>query len=82
MKSIQPASRPTGWASPKNLAYYSIICAVGALLLLPIPFMVLGLVFGILAIRRGEARLGAVGLVLSIPLGLLGWVAAGNRFSA
>ena len=65
------ASKSTGVTSAKNLAYFSIICAVGALLILPIPLMVLGSVFGILAIRKGEVRLGAVGLVLSILFGIL-----------
>ena len=55
-------------------ARYSIICAVGAFLILPIPLMVLGPVFGVLAIRRGEVRLGAIGLASSILFGIVGVV--------
>ncbi|MGD0477653.1 MAG: hypothetical protein ABSB29_05745 [Nitrososphaerales archaeon] len=48
--------------SPRNLAYYSIICSVVALLAIPLPLLVLASVFGVLAIVRGEVRLGAIGL--------------------
>jgi hypothetical protein len=36
--------------------------------------MVLGPVFGVLAIRRGEVRLGAIGLASSILFGIVGVV--------
>jgi len=39
---------------------------------LPFPLGVLGTVLGILAIRRGEVRLGSIGLLLSILFGLIG----------
>jgi hypothetical protein len=44
--------------------------------------MLLGSVFGILAIRRGEAKLGAVGVALSILLGIISWAAAVHMVSA
>jgi len=56
------ATKSTGVTSPKNLAYYSIICGVVAILVWPLPLMVLASVFGVLAIARGEVRLGAIGL--------------------
>lgn len=34
--------------------------------------MILGVVFGALAIQRGETGLGAVGVILSILLGIVG----------
>ena len=75
MKSIQPAPKPNGWRSPRNLARYSIICAAGTLIS-PIPLMLLGSVLGVLAVKRGEVKLGAVGLALSILLGITSWAAA------
>jgi hypothetical protein len=57
--------------SPRNLAYYSIICGVVSLVVLAFPLGVIGSVLGILAIRRGEARLGSIGLLLSIIFGIV-----------
>jgi hypothetical protein len=57
--------------SPKNLAYYSIICGVGALLVIPFPLGVIGSVLGVLAMRRGEVRLGSIGLLLSVIFGIV-----------
>jgi hypothetical protein len=64
--------KSTGVTSAKNLAYYSIICGVVALLAFPFPLGILGSVFGVLAIRRGEVRLGSIGLLLSIIFGIIG----------
>ncbi|MGD0319772.1 MAG: zinc ribbon domain-containing protein [Nitrososphaerales archaeon] len=61
-QSAPSPSKSTGAFSPRNLAYYSIICGLAALLLIPIPMMVLASVFGVLAIVKGEVKLGAIGL--------------------
>ncbi len=67
------AVKRTGFGSPRNLAIYSLICAVAALLILPAPLLVLGVVLGFFAMRRGERTLGRLGIILSIVLGLIGW---------
>ncbi len=61
-QTVPLAPKPTGLTSPSNLAYYSIICSAVALLAIPLPLLVLATAFGVLAIVRGEVRLGAVGL--------------------
>ncbi len=61
-QTVPLAPKSTGVTSPKNLAYYSIICAIAAFLVMPLPLMVLASVFGVLAIARGEVKLGAIGL--------------------
>ena len=40
-------------------------------MVLAFPLGVIGSVLGILAIRRGEARLGSIGLLLSIIFGIV-----------
>jgi hypothetical protein len=57
--------------SPRNLAYYSIICGAVSLVVLAFPLGVIGSVLGILAIRRGEVRLGSIGLLLSVVFGII-----------
>jgi hypothetical protein len=60
-----------GATAPKRLATYSIICAVASLFILALPMMVLGVVFGGFAIKRGERRLGYLGTVLSVVFGVV-----------
>jgi len=77
LQTAQPAAPAPqkGGTSGRNFAYYSIICAVVSILIFPLPLAILGVVFGILAIRRGEVRLGALGVVLSVVFGVVGVIA-------
>jgi uncharacterized membrane protein YvbJ len=70
-QTVPLATKSTGAFSPRNLAYYSIICSVAALVAIPLPLLVLASVFGVLAIVKGEVRLGAIGLGI-----VLVWVLA------
>ena len=46
-----------------------------SILIFPLPLAILGVAFGVLAIRRGEVRLGALGVVLSVVFGVVGVIA-------
>ncbi|MGD0396939.1 MAG: zinc ribbon domain-containing protein [Nitrososphaerales archaeon] len=70
-QTVPPPPKSTGATSPKNLAYYSIICGVVAILTFPIPLGVIGSALGILAIRRGQVTLGSIGLLLSVLFGFV-----------
>jgi len=45
---------------------------VVAILIIPFPLGVIGSILGVLAIRRGEVRLGTIGLLLSLIFGVIG----------
>lgn len=77
-----PLPPKRGFTSPKNLAYYSIICGVAAFLIFPIPLLVVGLVLGAWAVSKGEKRLGGIGIILSIIGGLAGAILGIILFSA
>ena len=65
-QAASPKSRSTGYTSPRNLAYYSIICGIAGWALLPLPLWIVGSVLGIVAITRGEYKFGVVGLILGL----------------
>ena len=67
--SFAPEDRPVRWRG-RNLAIAGIVCGAVSFLVLPILLGPLGILLGILGLVRGERRLGAIAIVVSV-LGLV-----------
>ena len=53
-------------------ARLGIVCAILSILFLPLVFMILGIVFGCVAIWKGSMGKGIVAIILSIVFGIIG----------
>ena len=58
----------------KIFGILSIVFAGLSLLILPIIFGPLGIIMAVIALVKGEKKLGIIGLILSIVLSILGFV--------
>lgn len=76
-QSVSPAPVAVNNGSAFSIA--GIVMAVCSLIVLPILFMPLGIVFGSIGIKKGDKIKGMVAIILSIVLGLIS-IALGAYF--